>query len=175
MRRYLEIVEATRFDGAHAVAKAVKTYRLQWPAIAPDGREMVEHDHRHDFQPELLRGGESPMACDDDAVAACEDGVGEPELGNAGRDLRHLFVGVGARVAGIGQQLGGGPLLDLVGQPAHAATSASRSAATSSKDWPVTIRVGVRTNPGMGGRGWLSVHGDYDLFRSFLAKSDRRP
>src|SRR5690606_3211227 len=79
-----------------------------------------------------------------------EDRIGEAELGDAGSDLRHLLLGVGARVAGIGQQFGGRPLLELVGQPVHAATSFSdsRSAATCSKDWPVAIRV-------IGTPGWL--------------------
>jgi hypothetical protein len=102
------------------------------------GLRVIEHDHRHDLQPEFLGGGQASVPSDDDAVAARQDRIGESELGDAGGDLRHLLLRVGPRVAGVGQQLGGRPLLDLVGQPVHATTWSSevvaRSAATCSKD-----------------------------------------
>ncbi|MCY1382408.1 hypothetical protein D9M69_704300 [compost metagenome] len=99
---------------------------------------MIQHDHRYDLQSEFLGGDQASVTSNDDAVAARQDRIDESELHDAGGDLRHLLLGMGARVAGVGQQLGGRPLFDLVGQPVHATTSASgvvaRSAATCSKD-----------------------------------------
>jgi len=44
------------------------------------------------------------VAGDHPALAVGEDRVGEPELADAGRDLRHLGVGVRPGVAGVGDQ-----------------------------------------------------------------------
>ena len=70
---------------------------------------MIEHHHRHNFQPEFLRRSQPPVTGDDHTVATGEDRVGESELGNRRGDLRHLIVRVSTRVAGIGQQLGSRP------------------------------------------------------------------
>nr|WP_267459755.1 hypothetical protein [Xanthomonas euvesicatoria] len=134
-------LQGFQFDAQHRVVPT----RVLGDAVVRDDqgaalrwRQVIQHDHRHDLQPEFLGGGQASVTSNDDAVAARQDRIGESELGDAGGDLRHLLLGVGARVAGVGQQLGCRPLLDLVGQPVHAITSmsevAARSAATCSKD-----------------------------------------
>ena len=44
------------------------------------------------------------VAGDDHAVRADKDRIRPAKLDDAGRDLRHLLVGMGARVAGVGHQ-----------------------------------------------------------------------
>ena len=85
------------------------------------------------------------MARHQDPVAAGQERVGEPELDHRGGDLRHLGLGVGAGVVGVGDDPLDGPLLDALGQPggAHAAASREprRSSATASKRLAVSTRV----------------------------------
>jgi hypothetical protein len=136
------ILQGGQFDPQHRVIPA----GVLGDAVVRDhqgatlrGRQVIEHDDRHDVQPEFLGSGQTTMPSHDDAVAACKDRIGETELGDRRRDLRHLIIGVRARVAGIGHQLGGRPLFDLVGQPrnscCHLLLHARRPPA--SKDWPV--------------------------------------
>ena len=69
--------------------------------------EVVEDDRRDLRHPEPLRRQEPAVSGDDDAVAADQDRVGEPELGDRGGDLRDLLVGVGPGVPLVGAELGG--------------------------------------------------------------------
>ena len=137
-------LQSLKFDPQHRVIPASV---LRDAVVCDDqgaalGRaQVIQYDHGHDFQPEFLRSGQAAMPSDDDAVTACKDRIGEAKLGNRCGDLRHLIIRVRPRIAGIGQQFGCRPLLDLVGQPVHAATSISRSVAISSKDWPVAMSV----------------------------------
>jgi len=110
-------LQGLQFDAQHRVIPAcvlgnsvVRDH--QGPAL---GRtQVIEHDHGHDLQPELLRSGQASMPSDNDAVTACEDRVGKSKLGNRCGDLRHLIIRVCPRIAGIGQQFGSWPLLDFV-------------------------------------------------------------
>ncbi|NKA76033.1 hypothetical protein GO290_05043 [Ralstonia solanacearum] len=109
------------------------------------GAQVVQHHHRHHRQSQLHGSGKASVACDDDAVATGQDGVGEPELHDAGRDLRDLFVGVRPGVGGVGGEPLDRPVLDLACEPGrrHCTTSspARRSAATAAKVWPVDCSV----------------------------------
>ena len=53
---------------------------------------MIEDDHRHGIQTELLRGGETSMARHDHAIGPRQDRIGEPELDDGCRNLRHLLL-----------------------------------------------------------------------------------
>ncbi len=85
------------------------------------------------------------MTGDDDAVATSQDRIGEPELHDAGRDLRDLFVGMRPGVGGVGGEPLDRPVLDLARKPGgrHFATSspARRPAATAAKGCPVDCSV----------------------------------
>ena len=72
-----------------------------------------ELDHRHPLQPELPCRQHPAMPGDDAARAIDQHRVRPAELPDAGRDLRHLGVGVGARIARIGDQLAQRPPGDL--------------------------------------------------------------
>lgn len=54
--------------------------------------------------------------------------------------MRHVAVGVDARIAGVGQQFGSRPLLNVVDEPFYDADSL-RSVVPSSTLWPVVSRV----------------------------------
>ena len=95
--RQIEVVvlQGREFDAQHRVVPAgvlgdAVVGDHQGPALRR--AQMVEHDHRHHLQPELLRGGEPSVPGDDHAVAAGQDRIGEAELGNRRGDLRHLLV-----------------------------------------------------------------------------------
>ena len=72
-----------------------------------------ELDHRHPLQPELACRQHPAVPGDDAARAVDQHRVRPAELADAGRDLRHLGIGVGARVAGIRDQLAQRPPGDL--------------------------------------------------------------
>jgi hypothetical protein len=74
---------------------------------------MRKLDHRHALQPELPRRQHAAVAGDDAVRAVHEDWIRPAELADARRDLRHLGIGVGARIAGIGDQLAQRPPGDL--------------------------------------------------------------
>ena len=74
--------------------------------------EVGEFDHRHVGQPELARRQHPAVAGDDAVLAVDEDRVGPAELPDRAGDLRDLRVGVGAGVAGVGDQRGERALLD---------------------------------------------------------------
>jgi hypothetical protein len=78
---------------------------------------MVEHDHRYLRQPELLRSHQPPVAGDDHVVLANQDRIGEPELGDRGRDLGDLIGRVGPGVADVGDQPADRHLFDLQAVP----------------------------------------------------------
>ena len=66
--------------------------------------KMAQHDYRHLFQPQLLRGHQAAVSGNDDIVIANQDRIDETELGNRTGDLRHLPIIVGARITRIGDQ-----------------------------------------------------------------------
>jgi hypothetical protein len=73
--------------------------------IAPPGNwEFSKHDHRHLLQLQLLSRQQTAVARDDAGVAVDENGVHEAELGDAGRDLHDLLLGMRARVALVRNQ-----------------------------------------------------------------------
>jgi hypothetical protein len=72
-----------------------------------------ELDYRHPLQPELAGRQHSSVPGDDPIRAVHQDGVRPTEFPDTGRDLRHLSIGVGARIAGIGDQLAQRPPGDL--------------------------------------------------------------
>ena len=74
---------------------------------------MRELDHRHLLQPELSRRQHPAMAGDDAVCAVDEHRVRPAELADAGSDLRHLGIGMGARIARIRDQLAQRPPSDL--------------------------------------------------------------
>jgi hypothetical protein len=67
--------------------------------------EVVEHDDGHRVHIQLPSRHEPPVAGDDRPLAVDEDGVCPAELANAGGDLRHLLLAVGARVCGVGNEV----------------------------------------------------------------------
>jgi hypothetical protein len=54
------------------------------------------------LQAELSRRQHPAVARDDAILAVGQDRNGPAELADAGHDLRHLSIGVGARIAGVG-------------------------------------------------------------------------
>ena len=72
-----------------------------------------ELDHRHPLQTQLPCRQHPAMTGDDAVRAIDQHRVGPAELPDARRDLRHLGIGVGARIAGIGDQLAQRPPGDL--------------------------------------------------------------
>ena len=82
---------------------------------------MRELDHRHPLEPELPCRQHPAMPGDDAACAIDQHRVGPAELPDAGRDLRHLGIGVGAGIARVRDQLAQRPPGDL--QIVHLQTS----------------------------------------------------
>ena len=66
--------------------------------------QMSQLDHRHLIQPELARGGQTPVPGNDAVVAIDQDRVRPAVLDDAGRDLGNLALGMRARIAGVGNQ-----------------------------------------------------------------------
>ncbi len=66
--------------------------------------EMVEHDDGHFGEAQFASCLQPGVPGDYTGIAVDQDGVGEPELADAGRDLCDLLGGVGARIARIGNQ-----------------------------------------------------------------------
>ena len=62
-------------------------------------------DHRHLLQPELSRGHDPAVPGDDAALTIDQYRVRPAELPDARCDLRHLGIAMGARIAGIRDQL----------------------------------------------------------------------
>ena len=69
-------------------------------------------DHRHRVKPELPGREQPAMAGDDAVLAVDQDRVGPAERLDGGGDLRDLGGGVGAGIAGVGDQLIQGAVLD---------------------------------------------------------------
>ena len=67
--------------------------------------EMIQHDHRHFFEPQLSRCKESAVASNDARVRIHENGVVEAKCLDAGRDLRDLRVRVSPGISGKGTSL----------------------------------------------------------------------
>ncbi len=78
--------------------------------------QMLEADHRHLGQAKPPRRQKPAVAGDQHAALVDQARDVEAELGDRGRDLRHLPVGVRAGVGGIGQQPLERPALDGLGQ-----------------------------------------------------------
>ena len=73
---------------------------------------MLEPDHRHRFQLEFPGGQQPAVAGDQHTAFVHQAGHVEAEGGDRARDLRHLIVGMRARIGGVGQQPVEGPVLD---------------------------------------------------------------
>ena len=76
-----------------------------------------ELDHRHPVQSQLPCRQHPAMTGDDAARTIDQHRIGPAELPDTRCDLRHLGIGVGARVAGIGDQLAQRPPGDLRDRP----------------------------------------------------------
>ncbi len=79
------------------------------------GRQVIEHDHGHGVQAQLLRSGQPSVTGDDHAIRPRQDRIGETELDDGGGNLCHLPLGMGAGVSGVGHEFLGGPALDMGG------------------------------------------------------------
>ena len=78
---------------------------------------MVENQHRHRVETEPAGGIRRPWPAMTVPSPDDQDRIGPAELDDAGGDLRHLLVGVRARIARVGAQAVERPVLDRVGQP----------------------------------------------------------
>ena len=67
--------------------------------------QAAKLDHRNLVRLQLAGGKDAAVAGDDAVVAVDQDRVGPAELADRGGDLRHLGIGMGAGVAGIGDQI----------------------------------------------------------------------
>jgi len=74
---------------------------------------VIQHDHRRLSQAQFPRGHHARVARNDDPVGPDQHGVDEAKFGDRGRDLRHLLLGVRARIPGVGNQPIDGPPLDV--------------------------------------------------------------
>ena len=66
--------------------------------------QMIEHDHRHFGEAELLRRQQPPVPGHDAVAGIDQNRIHEPELGNRRRDLRHLFRRMRPRIPRIRHQ-----------------------------------------------------------------------
>jgi len=82
---------------------------------ALSGREVIQDNHRHDIERELLCSRQTPMPGHDVAVTRDQQRCGEAVLDDAGGDLRHLFVRVRAGILGVGLESIQRPQLDAAG------------------------------------------------------------
>ncbi|WP_456119798.1 hypothetical protein [Thalassococcus profundi] len=73
-------------------------------------REMREFDHRHLLQAQLGGRQHASVPRDDAVPAIHQHRVVEPELPDRACDLRHLRLGMGPRIVGVGDQLRDRPL-----------------------------------------------------------------
>jgi hypothetical protein len=114
----MEIVLAQRFefDPQHLL---IPSGVFSQPVVGDHQRaplrlaQVIQHDHRHFAHPELPRGHHPRVARNDDPVGSDQHGVDEAKFGDRGRDLRHLLLGVRARIPGVGNQPLDGPALNL--------------------------------------------------------------
>ena len=67
---------------------------------------MAKLDRRHLGHSQLAGSEQAAVTGDDAAIGIDEHRVGEAELSDRRGDLRHLGIGVCARVASVGDQLG---------------------------------------------------------------------
>ena len=74
---------------------------------------MAEDNHRHLAIGELAQGEHAAMPGDDLAIWVDQNRIVESKLGDAGGDLCDLGRGMGAGIAGIGNQAFYGPRFDL--------------------------------------------------------------
>jgi hypothetical protein len=80
-------------------------------------RQMIKNHHRHHAQAEFIGSSQPSMPGYNNAISASQDWIGKSKLRNRRRDLHHLVIGMGSRISGVGQQVSGRPLLNLIGQP----------------------------------------------------------
>ena len=78
--------------------------------------EVLEPDHRHFVEPELPRRQQPPVPGQHAALLVHQHRVGPAELDHRGRDLIHLRLAVGARIALVRPQAVDRPELDPVGK-----------------------------------------------------------
>ena len=73
---------------------------------------MFEPNNRRAIETELLGRQQPPVAGDHGSVGVDQHRHRPAKLDDAGREPRHLLVGMGARVAGVGLQSCERPMLD---------------------------------------------------------------
>ena len=103
-QRQIEVVVAQGIE-FHAQHCIVPACQLCGPVVtdhqrAPlGGCQVIEDDHRDEFQPQLLRSGPSAMTSNNDTVGSAKNRICKSKFDNRCRDLSHLLSRVGARIA----------------------------------------------------------------------------